>query len=63
VFHKPWTGLFKVTVKLSDLNYEIVSLMYKKQTLHLNRLQEAHNPQAWKPKPERKVPKKEARKQ
>ena len=29
-FLKPWTGPFRVTAKLSDLNYEIVSLNRRK---------------------------------
>ena len=53
-FHKPWTGPFKVTAKISDLNYEIVSLNHKKQIVHINRLKEAYNPETWNPKPERK---------
>ena len=53
-FHKPWAGPFKVTAKISDLNYEIVSLNHKKQIVHINRLKEAYNPEAWNPKPERK---------
>ena len=54
-FHKPWTGPFKVTAKISDLNYEIVSLNHKKQIVHVNRLKETHNQEAWNPKPERKL--------
>ena len=30
--------------------------------LHINRLKEAHNPEAWKPKAERKFPRKQTRK-
>jgi hypothetical protein len=54
-FHKPWTGPFKVTAKLSELNYEILSLNHKKQIVHVNRLKEAYNSDAWNFKPERKL--------
>jgi hypothetical protein len=48
-FHKYWTGPFKITAKLSNLNYEITS-MNKTQVVHVNRLQIAHNPEIWEPK-------------
>ena len=51
-----------MSAKLSDLNYEIVSLNHRKQIVHVNRLKEAHNPEAWKPKPGREVPMKQTRK-
>ena len=54
-FHEAWTGPFKMTAKLPDPNCEIVSLNHKKQILHVNRLKDSHNPEAWKPKPERKL--------
>ena len=57
-FRKPWSGPFKITTKISDLNYEIVYQNGKKQTVHVNRLKPAHNPEIWKPKTERKVAKK-----
>ena len=37
-FRKPWSGPFKITTKISDLNYEIVGHNGKKQTVHVNRL-------------------------
>ena len=57
-FHKFWTGPFKITAKLSDLNYEIVSTNHKKQILHENRLKKAYDPEIWKPKQEPEAPKK-----
>ena len=47
---KLWSGPFKITTKISDLNYEIVDQNGKKQTVHVNRLKPAHNPEFWKPK-------------
>ena len=49
---------FKITTKISDLNYEIIDQNGKKQTVRENRLKQAHNPEIWKPKTERKVAKK-----
>ena len=49
-FHKYWTGPFEITAKLSDLNYEIISMNHKTQVVHVNRLKIAHNPEIWKPK-------------
>jgi len=43
-FSKPWTGPYKVTVKISDLNYEIVDQKGRKQVVHINRLKRAHDP-------------------
>jgi len=57
-FHKFWTGPFKITAKLSDLNYEIVSMNYKKKVVHVNRLKKAYDPKIWKPKQELEAPKK-----
>jgi len=56
-FHKFWNGPFKVTAKLSDLNYEIISMNHKKQIVHVNRLKKAYDPDIWKPKQEPKAPK------
>jgi hypothetical protein len=47
-FHKPWTDPFKVTVKLSELNYEIVSMAGKKFLVHINRLKKAYDEDMWK---------------
>jgi hypothetical protein len=49
-FHKYWTGPFQITAKLSDLNYEIISMDNKTQVVHVNRLKIACNPEMWKPK-------------
>lgn len=49
-FHKYWTGPFQITAKLSDLNYEIISMNNKTQVVHVNRLKIAWNPETWKPK-------------
>ena len=49
-FSKPWTGPYKVTVKISDLNYEIIDQKGRKQVVHINRLKRAHDPKFWKPK-------------
>jgi len=49
-FSKPWTGPYKVTVKISDLNYEIIDQKGRKQVVHMNRLKRAHDPNFWKPK-------------
>jgi phytoene dehydrogenase-like protein len=37
-FHRPWAGLFKITRKISELKYEIVSQTGKRQVIHVNRL-------------------------
>ena len=37
-FYRPWTGPFKITRKLCELNYERTDLKYKKQVVHTNRL-------------------------
>jgi hypothetical protein len=57
-FYKFWTGSFKITAKLSDLNYEIISMSHKKQVVHVNRLKNAYDPEIWKPKQEPEAPKK-----
>jgi hypothetical protein len=49
-FHKFWTGHFKVTANLSELNYEIISTNNKKQGVHVNRMKPAYNAEIWKPK-------------
>ena len=57
-FHKFWAGPFKISAKLSDLNYEIISMNHKKQVVHVNRLKKAYDPEIWKPKQEPEAPKK-----
>ena len=49
-FSKPWTGLFQVTKRHSELNYEITDQNGKKQVVHINRLKKAYNADSWKPK-------------
>ena len=58
-FHKIWTGPFRITANLSDLNYEIISMNHKRQVVHVNRLKKAYNPEIWKPKQEPEAPKKQ----
>jgi hypothetical protein len=53
-FHKPWTGPFKITAKLSELNYEIVSMAGKKFVVHINRLKKAYNEDMRKPRASQK---------
>jgi len=48
-FRKPWT-LYKITKKISDVNYEIMDQNNKSQTVHVNRLKIALNTDLWKPK-------------
>jgi len=40
-FHFPWSGPFKITAKISDLNYEILDHGNKKRIVHVNRLKGA----------------------
>jgi hypothetical protein len=47
---KFWNGPFKITTKLLDLNYEIISTNDKTQVIHVNRLKKVHDPEIWKPK-------------
>ena len=48
-FSKPWTGLFQVTKRHSELNYEITD-QNGKQFVLINRLKKAYNADLWKPK-------------
>jgi len=57
-FRKPWTGLYKITKKISDVNYEIMDQNNKSQVVHVNRLKDAHNTDLWKPKQHRNATKK-----
>jgi len=49
---------FKITAKLSDMNYEIISINHNKQVVHVNMLKKAYDPEIWKPKQEPEAPKK-----
>ena len=57
--HEFWTEPFKATVKLCDLNYEIISMNYKKQIVHINKLKKAYNPETWRPKPKLQIQRKQ----
>ena len=39
-FSKLWQGPYKVTRKLSNLNYEVIDKYGKKRVVHVNRLKE-----------------------
>ena len=54
-FNKPWAGPYKITRVVTHLNYEIMDQKNRKQTVHVNRLKPAYDPEAWKPKEERKT--------
>jgi len=49
-FWSPWTGPWKVTARLSKLNYRIVNPQGKEFVVHVNRLKRAYNPGIWKAK-------------
>jgi hypothetical protein len=57
-FRKPWTGLYRITNKISDVNYEIMDQNNKSQVVYVNRLKIAHNTDLWKPKQHRNATKK-----
>jgi hypothetical protein len=57
-FARKWAGPFKVTKKISDLNYEIISQKDKNQVVHINRLKKAYNQNLLKPKQEQETVKK-----
>ena len=57
-FHKVWSGPFRITAKISDLNYEIVDPNNRKQIVHVNRLKPAYNPDSWKPTVKQKAKRK-----
>ena len=54
-FWKPWQGLYKVTKKLSDLNYEVTDQYGKKRVVHVNRLKGAYASEQWKTQVEPKT--------
>jgi len=53
-FSKCWTGPYKITAKISDLNYEIIDQKNRKQVVHVNRIKIAYNTEAWNSQEERK---------
>ena len=57
-FYRPWVDPFKVTKRISELNYEIIDQKGKKQFVHINRLKITDNPELWKPKTKQKSEKK-----
>jgi hypothetical protein len=54
-FWKPWQGLYKVTKKLSDLNYKITDQYGKKRVVHVNSLKGAYTSEQWKAQVEPKT--------
>jgi hypothetical protein len=48
-FRKFWSGPYKATEKLSELNYRIESQQGKEYVVHVNRLKRAYNQDVWKP--------------
>jgi len=40
--HKYWVGPYKVTAKISEVNYEILGENDRRQVVHINRLKPAH---------------------
>ena len=54
---------FKVTKRISELNYEIIEQKDKKHVVHFNRLKIADNPELWKLKAKQKSEKKQPRTQ
>jgi hypothetical protein len=61
-FRKSWSGPYKIIRKISELNYEIVDQMDKKQIVHMNRLKRSYDQSLWKSK-SRQKPRKKAPKQ
>jgi hypothetical protein len=51
-FSRPWTGSYRITKRLSELNYEILGQNNKKQVVHINRLKSC-NLSSWKPRTKR----------
>jgi len=49
-FHRSWSGPYKVTAKISDLNYEILDQKGKTQIIHANRIKPTLDASTWKPK-------------
>ena len=41
-FHESWSGPYKITAKISDLNYEILGKNNRRQVVHINRLKPAY---------------------
>ena len=50
-FYKSWSGLYYITAKISDLNYEVSGKNDKKQVGHVNRLKPAYDENTRESKP------------
>jgi len=61
-FSKLWQGPYKVTKKLTDINYEIIGQYNKKRVVHVKRLKRAYSSEQWMPKSELKPTRKLQRK-
>jgi hypothetical protein len=61
-FHRSCSGPYRVTAKVSDLNYEIEDQNNQKNVVHVNRLKQAYNSNAWQPKTSPKAKKKRRQK-
>jgi len=57
-FQKFWSGPYKITRKISELNYETVGQDDKKSIVHVNRLKKCYDPSLWKPRQNQKAQKK-----
>ena len=57
-FRRPWTGPWRITVRKSKLNYEIINQQGKRVVVHANQLRRAYQPVEWQePKREKGVEK------
>jgi len=54
-FQKFWSGPYKITRKILELNYEIVGQDDKKSIVHVNRLKKCYDPSLWKPRQNEKT--------
>jgi hypothetical protein len=59
-FHRSWSGPYRITPKISNVNYEILDQSNKKQIIQVNSVKEVFDPGAWKPKAKEKAKKKPA---
>jgi hypothetical protein len=57
-FRKFRNGPFKVTARLSSLNYRIVTPQGKEFTVHVNRMKPAYNPEIWETTQKKRPPRK-----
>jgi hypothetical protein len=53
--HKTWTGAFRVTKKISELNYEIEGRDGRRQVVHVIRLKRVHDQDFWNAQSKRKT--------